>query len=820
VVWLVAGTAPAAAAVGTITEYPVLTANIHPRAITLGPDGNMWVTEDGKVAKVTTAGVVTEYPIPSGSISYGITAGWDGFLWLTEYGGQLAKLTTAGSFNGEFAILASANPTAITVGPDGNLYVLEANTNANKVAKVSPVGTIIAQYSVPTTPSPGNPQGNLWGIALGSDNNLWFTETTAHKVAKVTIDGVFTEYPVPSGGSPFGITLGPDGNLWVTEQGTNKIASVTTSGVFTEYSIPTASSTPAGITQGPDGNLWFTEQDANKVASVTTAGGFTEYTIPTATSAPWGIALGNDGSLWFAEQTGNKVGNVQPTAQAAPGAPTGVGAAAGVGSANVTWTAPTAIGGSAITGYTVYSSAGASLAVPATSTHAVISGLSGSPHTFTVRATNASGTGAASIPTASVTPSPGGTYHALTPGRVLDTRTGIGAPVGMLQGGTSLNVVIAGQQGVPTTHVSAVVLNVTVTGPTVASYLTVYPTGGTTPTVSNLNFVANQTVPNLVEVALGAGGSVSFFNAYGAADVIADVQGWVGDRSNSWMRDGLFNALSPQRILDTRSGNGAPAAKLGPNQILTLQVSGRAGVPASGVSALVMNVTVTNPTAASYLTIFPTGATQPVASNLNFTAGQTVPNRVMVGLGTGGQVNIFNKFGSVDVIADVNAWFTDTTGTAGGAAFVGFNPIRQFDSRQGSGPLCAQCVYFFQVSNATIAHSALVLNTTVTNATAPSYLTLYPDNTCAGTGPTPLASDVNFVAGQTVPNLTVVALNQGTIGCFDVFNSAGSVDIILDEDGYYGPMMPVPPASQFTPTQLTFDGGNQPSRLAVPLQLK
>jgi hypothetical protein len=113
--------------------------------------------------------------------------------------------------------------------------------------------------------------------------------------------------------------------------------------------------------------------------------------------------------------------------------------------------------------------------------------------------------------------------------------------------------------------------------------------------------------------------------------------------------------------------------------------------------------------------------------------------------------------------------------------------------------------------------SGWVLNATVTNGTAQSYLTLYPDGTCTGTGLTPLASDLNFVAGQTVPNLTVAALANG---CFDVFNAAGSVDVILDEDGYYGVAVSTPPATQFTPTQITFDGGHQPRQIATPLQMK
>jgi hypothetical protein len=484
----------------------------------------------------------------------------------------------------------------------------------------------------------------------------------------------------------------------------------------------------------------------------------------------------------------------------------------------VTWTAPSYTGTSAISGYTITSSAGATLTVPATSSHGVIAGLAATLHTFTVTATNSGGTSTPSAPSNSVSPVPGGTYHALTPGRVLDTRNGTGAPAGKLQGGQSLNLVLFGLQGIPSNNVSAVVLNVTVTNPTAASYLTVYPAGGTVPVVSNLNFVAGQTVPNLVEVALSASGSVSFYNSSGATDVIADVQGWVGDSTNSWGADGLYNPLVPLRILDTRTGNGAPATKLGPNQALNLQVSGRGGtqgVPANGVAAVVMNVTVTNPTAASYLTIYPAGASQPLASNLNFSAGQTVPNRVMVKLGTNGQVTIFNSGGSVDVIADVNGYFTDPNSTAGGTAFVATTPSRDFDSRQGGGQLCGGCVFDFPLNQTTIWHSALVLNVTVTNGNAASYLTLYPDDGTHGASPPPLASDLNVVAYQTVPNLSVVPV--GSDGAFNVFNAAGSVDVILDEDGFYGPMMPAPPASQYTPRQLTYDSVNQPTSPATPL---
>jgi hypothetical protein len=80
-------------------------------------------------------------------------------------------------------------------------------------------------------------------------------------------------------------------------------------------------------------------------------------------------------------------------------------------------------------------------------------------------------------------------------------------------------------------------------------------------------------------------------------------------------------------------------------------------VPATGVSAVVMNVTVTQPTASSVLTVWPSGEPQPNASNLNYVAGQTVPNLVVVKVGAGGKVNLRNYSGSTHVVADVVGWY-------------------------------------------------------------------------------------------------------------------------------------------------------------------
>jgi uncharacterized protein YvpB len=382
------------------------------------------------------------------------------------------------------------------------------------------------------------------------------------------------------------------------------------------------------------------------------------------------------------------------------------------------------------------------------------------------------------------TPVPQDTYRPLVPTRILDTRFGTGGVTTPLGPGATLDFQVTGAGGVPASGVSSVVLNVAVTNTTSGSFLTVYPTGTPLPTAANLNWIAGQTVPNLVTVPVGSGGKITLYNGFGSADLVIDVEGWYGPSSTA-TRDGLYNALSPARLLDTRfgTGTGGRSAPLGQGQSLTLQATGRGGVPASGVSAVVMNVTATDPTSNSYLTVFPAGGSVPLASNLNFVAGETVSNRVVVPVGSGGAVSIFNGFGQVNVVVDVGGWFTDATTTVGGSRFVGLAPQRILDTRLGGfGPFPPGGTGTITLTDpATMGITAVVMNATVTNTTAWSNLIVWPDN--AGR---PLASDLNYADHRTVPNLVVVRL--GAAGGVNLYNASGFANLILDLNGYYGPV--------------------------------
>jgi hypothetical protein len=371
-----------------------------------------------------------------------------------------------------------------------------------------------------------------------------------------------------------------------------------------------------------------------------------------------------------------------------------------------------------------------------------------------------------------------GEYHPLSPTRILDTRSGLGRSgrIAKLGPGEVITATVAGVGGVPLAGVESVVLNVTATNPTSASFLSVWPAGFEQPDVSNLNFVAGQTVPNLVTVSVSSDGAVSVFNERGSTDLIFDVAGYYSTFEGS--RGDRFRAITPTRLLDTRSGLGHPKAPIRTTPV-DLQVTGTASVPAAGVSAVVMNVTVTNPNAVSFLTVYPSGQQVPDVSNLNFVARQTVPNLVIVKVPPSGLISLVNAFGTVDVIADVVGYYDNDRSNERGR-FISFEPFRWFDSRTdqavfgGDGKLNDGDALIIGPDPSWA--NAYVLNATVTGAEGAGFVTAYPSS-----APLPNASNVNYTAGQTVPNHVIVSNAPRML--FEV--SGGRTHLIVDVFGAF-----------------------------------
>jgi hypothetical protein len=380
----------------------------------------------------------------------------------------------------------------------------------------------------------------------------------------------------------------------------------------------------------------------------------------------------------------------------------------------------------------------------------------------------------------------------IAPVRVCDTRAGNPSNLSgaaaqcdgdTLSSGAPLTVQVTGVGGIPTTGVTGVALNVTVTNPTGSGYLTVYPAGQSAPTSSNLNFGPGQTVANMVEVGLSQQGQVAVVTNATQADVIIDVEGYFTTTTGA----GLYAGLVPARICDTRAGqpqNQCTGKTLGPGGTLALQVAGLGGIP-SGAEAAVVNVTATGTSAASYLTVYPSGAA-PTASNLNWSAESTVANLVVATLNSAGGITIYNHAGTAQVVVDVLGYYAGAT-QAGSHFTPAASPARICDTRsnqpqnQCTGKtLGAGQTLTISVTGTGLVPSsatAVVINVTATDTTSSGYLTVFPS------GAVPLASNLNWAAGATVPNLVIATLNSA--GGLSIYNDAGTTDVVVDVLGWY-----------------------------------
>lgn len=470
----------------------------------------------------------------------------------------------------------------------------------------------------------------------------------------------------------------------------------------------------------------------------------------------------------------------------APNAPKQVTGTAGDTIATISWTPgdPTS---NDIASFSVTGTPAGTCTAPAvdqTSVHScVVNGLSNDTvYTFSVIAIDTEGNEGQASNSVTVTPvGPAAppaaepVIAAIVPERMLDTRqiSATGTPTPKVGGSNILELPVLGRSGVPTKGVAAVAMNVTVTETETdanGGFLTVFPCGGTVPNVSNLNFTTGRTVANSVIAPVSAAGTVCFYVA-GQAHVLADISGAV-------MEGAGFRSVDPSRRLDTRTGHGDVPVGRVENSILEVPMLGRAGVPDSDVTAVSINLTVTDTLTDEYggfATVFPCDAEIPNASNLNFLAGQTVPNSVISPLSADGKLCVFVQ-GSAHVIIDVNGAFDS------GVGYESIVPARLTDTRFAS-PVGTRSGLASEIEvqvtgiggvpyeNVTAAS----LNVTVVAPETAGYATVYPCGTL------PESSNVNFVAGQTVANAVLAPVSdRGTI-CVYV---EGSTDVIVDVNGY------------------------------------
>ncbi|CAL2056119.1 PKD domain-containing protein [Streptomyces murinus] len=256
----------------------------------------------------------------------------------------------------------------------------------------------------------------------------------------------------------------------------------------------------------------------------------------------------------------------------------------------------------------------------------------------------------------------GRTYHPATPIRLLDTRSGTGGHTGAVAGGHSLTLTVSGTHGVPA-HANAVVLDVVATTTKGSGSLTVSPDGTINSGVSGPYWTTGQTASAQIVVPMASlvdGKVVLRNNSKSSANLVADVVGWYGPTASG----STFQPVSPVRILNTRTGTGGKIAKLGAHATLKLKVAGAHGVPASGVSAVDLNLTVPSPTGSGYLVAYADGTTRPDVHSADYTGGHPAAGAALVKVGADGEVDLYNAGSTaVDVDTDLLGDYTvDTVG--------------------------------------------------------------------------------------------------------------------------------------------------------------
>jgi hypothetical protein len=311
----------------------------------------------------------------------------------------------------------------------------------------------------------------------------------------------------------------------------------------------------------------------------------------------------------------------------------------------------------------------------------------------------------------------------------------------------------------------------------------VYPCGVTRPLASNVNYVEGQVVPNGVIAPIGSNGKVCFFSSR-TTDIVVDVAGWFSGDS--------FSGVTPQRLVDSRDGTGSPVAKLNAGSPLSVQITSLAVTTSAGsatsiptnISAAALNVTVVNPEASGFITVYPCDAERPNASNVNFSIGQVVANGVIAPVSSSGEVCLFSSKPS-DIVVDLAGWF-------GNSSFTGVTPSRLVDTRDGTGGRTGVLtnveelnvpVRGVELSVAGIAQTvpsaatAAALNVTLVTPGASGFVTVYP---CGVTRP--LASNLNYVFGDVVANNVIAPIGDNGSVC--IFTSA-STDVIVDIAGWF-----------------------------------
>jgi virginiamycin B lyase len=198
-------------------------------------------------------------------------------------------------------IVGPHSPYAIAIGPDNNIWFTEYQ--GDRIGMMTPQGGVMR--------FPIAPDGIAERLTGGPDGALWFTDPKGNRIGRIGIDGKIKYVALPTSDcGPTGITLGADGLIYFTEHAASRIGRMSIDGTLAEFTLPKKSG-PAEIATGHDGAVYFIEDDAGRIGRISKSGAIREFRIPSEHSIPSAIASGPDASIYFAELSTGKIGKMK-----------------------------------------------------------------------------------------------------------------------------------------------------------------------------------------------------------------------------------------------------------------------------------------------------------------------------------------------------------------------------------------------------------------------------------------------------------------------------------------------------------------------------
>ncbi len=261
----------------------------NPERIALGPDGNLWVTVAGptEVARITPAGAVTEFDVPTLEGAVGIGAGPDGKVWVT-FSTKVGRFDPADPVGSAEAFAADVvSGQNLVTGPDGNLWT----PSADKLLRITPAATpVVTAFTILTA-----------GVDIASGGGqLWVSDVNGGEVVSATTDGVPTRYP--TGGNPRGVAIGPGGQVGYTDTNPPHSAGRIVPGGLPRPTLVAPGTDPYGMTAGADGAYWFAQPFGNNLGRLTTDGAYSEFGDFGPEAGPRYVVAGPGNTLWVALQ--------------------------------------------------------------------------------------------------------------------------------------------------------------------------------------------------------------------------------------------------------------------------------------------------------------------------------------------------------------------------------------------------------------------------------------------------------------------------------------------------------------------------------------